>query len=100
ETIAANLLRRKCLEAGRPAYHLKVAQKLWIRQAIQDGFAPHAVARWANHTLSMQERAYCEEDVYLPGDQSRDYAEFGELTEFGHQTKAHVSTLSRDLGIQ
>lgn len=100
ETIAAGLIRRTCQAANPklPVYHLKVAQKLWIRQTIVAGFPPHVVALWADHSLSMQERHYAGAAGYLPPDETENYAEFAALTELGQKTRAHLTMFAREFG--
>lgn len=72
---------------------LKQAQKLHIMQLIRMGFPAHVVAVWTGHSLSIQEKHYCEEDAYIPKD--HDYGEFAELTELGKKCFDKVTQWGR-----
>lgn len=65
-------------------YHLKKAQKCWHEQTIRVGFRPWDVAKWADHSISVQEAHYASADTYLPKSGGPfDYGQFGGLSSYG-----------------
>lgn len=94
---ACALMNRFSSKCGRTTYHLKMAQKLQLNHLIRMGFPPHVISKWSDHSLSMQERHYMEEQAYFPPDAAEDYEEFGVLTPFGQKVKDHLSGFSKDL---
>ena len=95
---ACSLMARLSVSVSRKPYHLKVAQKLQLNHLIRLGFPPHVVSKWSDHSLSMQERHYMEENAYLPPDASENYGGWGKLTAYGESVRAHLSSFSKDIG--
>ncbi|MBX6314530.1 MAG: site-specific integrase [Isosphaeraceae bacterium] len=96
ETSSNGALQDRIAKHGLPAYWLKTAQKLHIQHLLHLGFPPHAVANWTGHTLTVQERHYCQQDAYLPSDDGRDYEDFGVLSDYGLRVREHNARLIRD----
>lgn len=86
--------REILLAHGMEKYTLKKAQKLFIGQAIKMGFPPHVVAKWTGHTLSIQERHYCEDKSYLPNREGDSYGDIGKLSVWGEEVRSHLSSFS------
>jgi integrase len=82
-----------------PGLKLKEAQKLQIAQMIRLGFPPHVVAKWSDHTLTVQERHYYVDHSYLPPEKTQDYDEFGVLSEYGMRVREHLGTFSKDISV-
>lgn len=86
---------REILEShGMGKYTLKKAQKLYIGQTIKLGFPPHVVAKWTGHTLTVQERHYCEDKSYLPSREGDQYGDIGTLSAWGEEVRKHLSSFA------
>jgi integrase len=101
ESTPAHLIRDLSADhaADFPKVRWKQMQKLQIAHLIRLGFPPHVVARWSDHTLSVQERHYYEDTSYLPPEVAQDYGEFGVLSEYGKRVREHLGSFSRDLTV-
>ena len=88
---------RQILKENKPPkYTLKKSQKLFISHAIKQDL-PHVVANWTGHLLTVQERHYCEGKSYLPSREEDEYAEIGDLSEWGANVRKHLSAFSNSL---
>jgi integrase len=71
-------------------YKLKRAQKSWHEQTIRIGFRPWDVAKWADHSVRVQEAHYASAETYLPRSGGPfDYGQFGVLSEYGKLCMEH-----------
>jgi integrase len=79
---------------NQPPYLLKKSQKCFIAHAIRIGFPPHVVANWTGHTLTVQEKHYCEGRSYLPSRDADVYGELGVLSAWGEEVRKHLSAFA------
>jgi hypothetical protein len=91
------MFREILQQKKRGSYTLKKSQKLYITQLIQAGFPSHVVAFWTGHTLTIHERHYIEENVYLPH-AARDYCGLGTLSAHGEAALRKFARFSGEIG--